>query len=717
MEGNLLILFLALAVLGLIACAVQGDQLRARVITALALLQSAGLLACGVLILVHQAPVHAELSQLGPVKLSLYLTPLGSLFVIITAIVFAACYPFVAFSNADRTETVKGERGGNRIFLALFQLFYIAIVMVIAAGDVLTFAFWWELVAVLIYTLVLFERGNLKSARAAYSSLAMSEVGSLAGILGLFLLAASTGHMTFAEIAGDKAGPAEGVRWLIFLLTFYGFGVKAGLVPVNQWLADTYTSSPRSFSPVLAGAASNLGIYAILLVNANLLAVNRSGMGVVALLTGGVGAIVGIVYAATQRNLKRALAHSSIENMGIITAGIGAGFIFLQTGHDVLGAMAFVAALYHMANHSISKALLFLGVGTIEETVGTHDLNRLGGLLKRLPAFGLFFLVGSLSIAAVPPFNGFVSEWLTLQSVLRSVELSSRAVRLCFVFTGALLALAAGLALTCFLMIYASGFLGMPHSEPAQTARRAPRSAMWGMGALAVLCLLLGIGPTYVIPSLDRVILPITHTSSAEALVPDFFHVTPRAPGHLTPGFVSDFHDLGAQLGHRVVPGRGLVVLHQGGSSNPVVFAMSTTYTLAVFVLVLFVTYIVFRFITQGRNTKRQNAWAGGLPKLLPQMTYNFTGLSAPVRVVFDTIFKPVRQRTVETVGGHFRTAIRVEETQEHILDRLLTRPMLAGLLWLANQFRKMHRGQVNVYAAYVLLSLLLVLLIGVGGF
>lgn len=144
---------------------------------------------------------------------------------------------------------------------------------------------------------------------------------------------------------------------------------------------------------------------------------------------------------------------------------------------------------------------------------------------------------------------------------------------------------------------------------------------------------------------------------------------------------------------------------------------MSTAYTLVVFALVLLVTYIVFRFLTEARNAKRQNVWAGGLPTLLPQMTYDFTGLSAPVRVVFDTIFKPVRQRTVETVGGHFRTAIRVEETQEHILDRLLTRPMLGGLLWLANQFRKMHRGQVNVYAAYVLLSLLLVLLIGVGGF
>lgn len=237
------------------------------------------------------------------------------------------------------------------------------------------------------------------------------------------------------------------------------------------------------------------------------------------------------------------------------------------------------------------------------------------------------------------------------------------------------------------------------------------------MGALAILCLLLGIGTTYVIPGLDRVVSPITHTRTADTLIPDFFRVTPQSPGDLSPGFVSDFHNLGAQVGHRLLPGRGLVVLHQGGKSNPVVFAMSTAYTLAVLILLLVIAYLVFHLLTRRRNTGRQSPWAGGLPRLLPQMTYNFTGLSAPVRVIFDTVFKPVQERTVETVGGHFRTSIRVEESHEHILDRVLTRPILAGLLWVANHFRKMHRGQVNVYAAYVLLSLLVMLLIGVGGF
>ncbi len=715
MAGRLLILFLFLSACGIVVCVNRRSHVRALVITVLTLGQSAVLLACGVLVLVHQTGFQIGLWRLGPETLSLYLTPLGSLFVIITAVVFAACYPFVAFSNADRTKTVEGERGGNRIFLALFQLFYIAIVMVIAAGDVLTFAFWWEVVSALIYGLVLFGTGSDRSMRAALSTLVLSEVGSLAGIIGLLILSAYSGHTSFAAIAADNNRAGELARWLIFLLTFYGFGVKAGLVPVNQWLPDTHTVAPRSLSPVLSGATLNLGIYAIFLVNTKLAPVTEAGPGVVALVVGALGAILGIVYAATQTDLKRALAHSSIENMGIVIAGMGAGLVFWQSGHSVLAGMAFVASLYHMTNHSLYKALLFVGAGGIEASTGTHDLNKLGGLSRQMPAMAFLFFVGILSIGSVPPFNGFVSEWLTLQSILRSVELSSGSVRLCFVFTGAMLTLAAGLALTCFLMIYASGFLGMPHSAVARDARPAPRSATWGMGALAILCLLLGIAPTYVIPSLDRVVSPITHTFSAKALVPDFFHVTPLAPGNLSRGFVSDFHDLGAQVGHRVLPGRGLVVLHQGGSSNPVVFAMSTTYMLVVFALILLLTYIVFRIVTQKRKAKKQNAWAGGLPRLLPQMTYNFTGLSAPVRVLFENVFKPVKSQTVQTVGGHFRTSIRLEEVQEHILDRMLTRPILAGVLWMANQFRKMHRGRVNVYAAYVLLSLLAVLLIGTG--
>lgn len=701
--------FLALAAAGIAAVALLDGRTRSVAATALAWVESVVLAVGAVTVLVHGTPARIALWTIGPAHLLLDVTPLGALFVLLTAVVFAAAYPFAA----AREETGSSHRA----FLLEFQLLYAAVVLVPAAGDVLTFAFAWEAVSLLIYALIIFRGDDERPTRAAYLTLAMSEFGTLGGIVGLLILSSRSGHWTFAGIAASSLHLSDTARWLVFLLTFYGFGVKSGIVPVNQWLPEAYRHAPRSFAPVLSGAASNLGLYAILLVNTRLLVPADAGPGLVALLTGAVGAILGIVYAATQTNLKRALAHSSIENLSIVVAGIGAGLVFERVGHPTLAAIAFVAALYHMVNHSVYKTLLFLGSGAVETSTGTQDLDRMGGLLKRAPALGLFFLAGVLSIAAVPPFNGFASEWLTLQSLLRSVELASTPIKLCFILTGALLALAAGLALTCFIRIYASAFLGMSHGEEVREARPAPRSAVWAMGALAALCLALGIGPTYVIPALDSVVVPITGTAASNALVPPFFRVTPQEPGPLNPGFVRDFHALGAQVGRHVLGGRGLVVLHQGGTKNPVVFAMSTGYTLIVLVLLLALTYAGFRMATRKRKVTVAHPWAGGLRDLAPQMAYNATGFAAPVRVLFQNVFRPVVKLRTEVVGGHFRTAIRKEVAEEHILDRMVTRPTLTALLWIANQCRKLHRGQVNVYTAYVLVSLLLILLLGLRGF
>ena len=190
------------------------------------------------------------------------------------------------------------------------------------------------------------------------------------------------------------------------------------------------------------------------------------------LVVGSLSALIGILYATVQAEMKRLLAHSTIENMGIVAAGIGAAMTFLATGHPVVGAIALIAALYHLANHSVYKALLFVGTGAIEAGAGTRDLDRLGGIVRCMPWTSAFFLVGVLSISALPPFNGFVSEWLTLQTILRSEVISSTPIKVVFAISGALLALTAGLAVTCFAKVYAMGFLGMPRSESAARASR-----------------------------------------------------------------------------------------------------------------------------------------------------------------------------------------------------------------------------------------------------
>jgi hydrogenase-4 component B len=367
-----------------------------------------------------------------------------------------------------------------------------------------------------------------------------------------------------------------------------------------------------------------------------------------------------------------------------------------------------------MINHSVYKALLFLGAGTVDDRAGTRDLNKLGGLVRTMPWTAGTFLVGALAISAMPPFSGFVSEWLTLQTMLRSSELSSTLVRIVFALCGAGLALTAALAVTCFVKAFAMGFLGLSRSEEATKAVEARSASIVPMIFLAVLCLLLGVLPTYIIPALNRELQPWTN-SSADALVPPFFASNP-AHDTLPTAFVDDFHNLGAQVGQDVLPGRGLVVMHRGGTENPVVFAMSTSYMLVALIVLLLLTWIIIRlWLTRSLKLTRRERWAGGVRRLLPEMTYTATGFSNPVRVVFDAVYRPTMvEDSREAVAEHFRTAIRRERVDVHVVDRFVMQPAQNAGMKLANKLAVMHHGRINAYAAYVLLALLAALAVGV---
>ena len=384
--------------------------------------------------------------------------------------------------------------------------------------------------------------------------------------------------------------------------------------------------------------------------------------------------------------------------------------VFVATNHAALAAIAFVAALYHLINHSLYKTLLFFGVGAVEAEAGTRDMDHLGGLIKWMPLTALGFLVGALSIAGLPPFNGFVSEWLTLQTMLRSAELSSTAAKMVFALCGAGLALTAALAVTCFVKVFAMSFLGMQRLDENQPVSEPRPGTLVPIAILAALCLAFGVLPTYVIPTLDLALSPLAGASTADALVPPFFASNP-AHETLPPAFAGEFHDLGAQVGQSVLPGRGLVVLHRGGTENPVVFAMSTAYTLVALIALLALTYVIVRlWLTRGRQLARRTRWDGGVRRLLPEMTYTATGFSNPVRVIFDAVFRPTTvEDTRETVAEHFRTAIRRETERVHLVDKLVFHPVKSAALWFARGLAAMHHGRINAYITYALLTLLIV--------
>jgi len=647
--------------------------------------------------------------------LTVSLDRLSALFLFVTAIMVLASSIF----SAGYLKRYIGHYN-LKALTAWYLLLFASIVLILVANDALLFLLAWEAMTILSYLLVNFEHGRAETSRAGYLMLAMSEAGFMAVVLVFLFFGVKAGSLDFSAFKTAGAGFGSVARWAIFLLTFFGFGVKAGLVPVNSWLPRAHPVAPGNISVILSGVIVNLGIYGIMRVNVDLLPVTSVIPGLVVLLVGGLSALIGVLYANIEHNLKTMLAHHTVEQMGIVTIGLGAGLVFAAASQPVLATIAFIAAVYHMSNHSFYKGLLFMSAASVDATVGARNIDRLGGLIKRMPWTAFFFLIGAIALVALPPFNGFVSEWLTLQVLLRSAELSftgATGAKIVFVLCGAGLALATALAVNCFVKAFAMTFLGMGRSSDVSQAREAPRSMTVSMGLLAALCLLLGVLPTYVIPVLDDVITPFTGANAMDALVPPFFASNP-AHSTLPPAFAEDFHNLGAQVGQNVLPGRGLVVMHRGGAENPVVFAMSTSYMVVILIFLLLLTWLVIRvWLTRRRKLARRERWDGGVRKLLPEMTYTATGFSNPVRVIFDAIFRPTTvEDTRETVAQHFRTAIRREREEVHIVDRLVLQPLRDKAMKWAGKLAVMHHGRINAYAAYVLLAVLLALAVGLLG-
>jgi hydrogenase-4 component B len=451
-------------------------------------------------------PFQGELWTVRPLgMLMVSLDRLSALFLFVAAVVVLASSIF----SASYLKRYSG-RYSLKALNAWYLMLAASIVLILIAKDLLTFLLAWELMSISSYLLVTFEHEPAETSRAGYLMLAMGEVGFVAVALTLLFLAAKAGSLEFSALKSAGIGLETGERWLLFLVTFFGFGIKAGLVPFNTWLPRAHPAAPANVSAILSGVILNLGLYGIIRVNLDLVPIKMIGEAVVMLVVGTISALVGILYATIENDFKAMLAHSSIENIGLVTVGLGAGFIFATDGKPALAGIAFIAAFYHLINHSVYKALLFLGAGTVDDRAGTRDLNKLGGLIHRMPWTAACFLTGALSIAALPPFNGFVSEWLTLQTMLRSAELSSIAVKIIFALCGAALALTAALAVTCFVKAFAMGFLGMTRSPRAKKSTEAPRPMTAPMVFLALLCLLFGVLPTLVIPALNGVLQPMT---------------------------------------------------------------------------------------------------------------------------------------------------------------------------------------------------------------
>ncbi|OAN55220.1 hydrogenase 4 subunit B [Paramagnetospirillum marisnigri] len=394
-----------------------------------------------------------------------------------------------------------------------FPLFLFGMNAVLISDDAFMFLVSWEFMSLASWALVMSDHKNAENRQAAFVYLMMATFGTFCLLTCFGLLAGAQGAYSFPAMRATALDSVSG--FLVVLLALLGAGSKAGLVPLHAWLPLAHPAAPSHVSALMSGVMTKVALYGLIRILFDLHGHVAWGWGAALMVIGGVTAVMGVLYALLQDDLKKLLAYSTVENIGVVVIGLGLAIAFKDGGEKALAALALVAALYHIINHSIFKTLLFLSAGAVITATGQRSLNALGGLLKRMPWTGAAALVGALAISALPPLNGFVSEWLIFQALFKGPSLPHWAMKFGVPVVGAMLALAAALAASCFVRAYGIAFLGRPRSKAAAEAHQLPGSMRWSMAVLAALCIILGALPVTVTDAVSHVVQPLTGVSFA----------------------------------------------------------------------------------------------------------------------------------------------------------------------------------------------------------
>jgi formate hydrogenlyase subunit 3/multisubunit Na+/H+ antiporter MnhD subunit len=398
------------------------------------------------------------------------------------------------------------ERTPQRV-LPFYPAFLAGMNLVILADDAFTFLLSWEFMSLASWALVMAHHRLPENVRAGYIYLLMASFGTLALLLAFGALAGAEGGYDFSAIRAHEHG--SWVSLLVLALTLLGAGSKAGLVPLHVWLPLAHPAAPSHVSALMSGVMTKVAVYGFTRIIFDLVGTPDWWSSMIVLLLGGVTAVLGVLYALMQHDLKRLLAYHTVENIGIIFIGLGLALTFETGGIRWAAALALTAALFHVLNHSLFKSLLFFGAGAVLTATGERDMERLGGLIHRMPSTSIAFLIGCVAISALPPLNGFVSEWLTFQAILQGPDLPHWGLKIMIPAVGGLLALSAALAAACFVKAFGVTFLGRPRSDAARTASEVDRFSLGAMALLAGICVLAGILPGAVIDSLAPVTLDL----------------------------------------------------------------------------------------------------------------------------------------------------------------------------------------------------------------
>ena len=424
------------------------------------------------------------------------------------------------------TAYFRGEEKAGLVGLQ-YHLFLASMAFVLIADDAYFFMVAWESMALSSYFLVTLDHHRQENRDAGFIYLLIAHVGAIAILLSFGVLQGTAGDYTFDSMRRADLTPFWSTA--AFALAFAGFGAKAGMLPLHVWLPEAHPAAPSPVSALMSGVMLKTAIYGMVRVIYDLIGGIRWEWGLTVLLFGAATSLFGVLFALMQHDLKRLLAYHSVENIGIILIGIGLSMIFIGSGHPVAGVLGLIAGLYHTLNHAVFKALLFLGAGAILKSTGLRNLNEMGGLIRYMPHVALYFLIGALAISALPPLNGFVSEWLTFQAALQAPLLESSVLRSLVPIVAAVLALSGALTAMCFVKVYGVAFLGQHRHALAERPRDATLLGACGHGMARAGCVALGLLPVFVVGQLDRVSLTLVFARLPE----DAFESAALARAHL----------------------------------------------------------------------------------------------------------------------------------------------------------------------------------------
>jgi hydrogenase-4 component B len=574
---------------------------------------------------------------------------------------------------------VKGFLGQRPItsLVVFYAIFLAGMQLVVLADDALFFLIAWELMAASSYFLVLFEDERVENRRAAFLYLVVAHVGAIAILLSFGIMAGlATGFSGFQSYTFDAMRETElpaGLATAAFLLAFFGFSAKAGVIPLHVWLPEAHPVAPSNISALMSGVMLKTAIYGMLRVIFDLIGVFPWWWGAFVLVFGLVSAVLGVLYALMQSDLKRLLAYSSVENIGIILISIGLCMIFTSFEQSLLAALALIAALYHTLNHAMFKGLLFMGAGSVLHATHERNMDEMGGLIKFMPWTAAFFLIGCLSISALPPFNGFVSEWITYQAFLLSPALPSPLLNMLIPLGAALLALTSALAAALFVKAFGVTFLGHRRGTHHGHVHEADWFMRIGMLLTAVTCFGLGVFPTVLINWMD----PIT-----EYLVGDTISSSAAGFGWmwLTP------------------------ISHERASySAPVVFLG--------IIAVVAITYLLLH--ARSGAIRRVPLWDCGFEKVTNRMQYTATSFSMPLRRIFGFLFS-IKESVRRLPAGAHKAFHERLQYHLRVRDRFwvwLYQPISDASFWLSRRIGRMQHGRIQVYLIYSFVTIIVLLI------